>query len=190
MISQDVSLSCLNVVGFSLRSSGRLPTVRHSWKILFWFIHFQERKRTFMLYDLISQVQVDDFLPCDTSGRLICAHSTRGNEFWVSLVEKAFLKVHGGYDFQGSNSEVRRWSCAVQGFRVGLGFLRSTQIPLKVDWQTWDSSVGDAANPKNARKEKLNSKSLKGLNPQFLKTQNAETPKENPKLKTVRCSRD
>ncbi|KAK3277900.1 hypothetical protein CYMTET_14125 [Cymbomonas tetramitiformis] len=52
------------------------------------------------------KVLVDDRLPCDAAGRLICAHSSHSSEFWVSIIEKAFLKVHGGYNFRGSSSEL------------------------------------------------------------------------------------
>jgi calpain-7 len=48
-------------------------------------------------------VEIDDFFPVDAYGQFICAYSNKG-KLWVSLLEKAYLKVHGGYEFIGSNS--------------------------------------------------------------------------------------
>lgn len=55
------------------------------------------------------QVEVDDLLPVDNAGNLLCSH-TKGNndlELWVCIIEKAFLKLAGGgYGFPGSNSGI------------------------------------------------------------------------------------
>ena len=52
------------------------------------------------------KVVVDDRLPLARDGRLMTSHTTHPQELWVAIIEKAFMKVHGGYDFPGSNSGI------------------------------------------------------------------------------------
>ncbi|KAH9006279.1 hypothetical protein EDB86DRAFT_3070317 [Lactarius hatsudake] len=49
-------------------------------------------------------VVIDDRLPFRPDGYPMCMTSRGRKDIWPSLVEKAYLKLMGGYDFPGSNS--------------------------------------------------------------------------------------
>jgi len=52
------------------------------------------------------KVVVDDLLPADKNGRLMCTFSMNKSEFWPSIIEKAYMKLMGGYNFPGSHSSI------------------------------------------------------------------------------------
>lgn len=43
-------------------------------------------------------VVVDDWIPCELPGKPAFATSKKGYELWVSLLEKAYAKLHGSYE--------------------------------------------------------------------------------------------
>ena len=55
-------------------------------------------------------VVIDDRLPVSHSSRVLhVADRNNPSLLWPALVEKAYLKVRGGYDFPGSNSGTDLW---------------------------------------------------------------------------------
>lgn len=43
-------------------------------------------------------VVIDDWIPCESPGKPAFATSKKFNELWVSIVEKAYAKLHGSYE--------------------------------------------------------------------------------------------
>ncbi|KZT69626.1 cysteine proteinase, partial [Daedalea quercina L-15889] len=50
------------------------------------------------------RVTIDDKLPTYPDGSLMCLSTGNKQQIWPSLLEKAYMKLMGGYDFPGSDS--------------------------------------------------------------------------------------
>ena len=59
---------------------------------------------------VVLQVVIDDRLPMGQHGGLLCSYSSNGDEFWISLIEKAYMKV--------TRPSVAQQLCAQHGTRM------------------------------------------------------------------------
>lgn len=80
------------------------------------------------------QVTIDDYLPASKSGRSLYV-TCRNNPsvFAPALIEKAYLKIMGGYDFPGSNSGTDL--LALTGWIPEHVFLQSDEVVLSKLWR-------------------------------------------------------
>ena len=84
-------------------------------------------------------VVIDDYLPVDKYGNLLCSSTTSSSgtsfELWVCLIEKAYMKLCGGYDFPGSNSGVDLFSLT--------GFIPERLLFAKDSGNVRDFEIGE-----------------------------------------------
>ncbi|KAH6661641.1 calpain-7 [Plectosphaerella plurivora] len=81
------------------------------------------------------EVVVDDRLPVsrvDIGRNLFVVDRRNPNLLWPALMEKAYLKVRGGYDFPGSNSGTDLW--VLTGWIPEQLFLQSEDVDLERAW--------------------------------------------------------
>ncbi|KAG0348845.1 calpain 7 [Podila humilis] len=76
---------------------------------------------------------VDDYLPVSSTGTLMCTYSTNKNELWPSIVEKAYMKLMGGYDFPGSNSGIDLY--ALTGWIPEHIFIKDANFDREKQWK-------------------------------------------------------
>ncbi len=78
------------------------------------------------------RVVVDDRLPASASRTLFVVDRRNPLLLWPALLEKAYLKVHGGYDFPGSNSGTDLW--VLTGWIPEQVFIQSNESDLDKVW--------------------------------------------------------
>ncbi|KAI1321427.1 calpain 7 [Mortierella claussenii] len=79
------------------------------------------------------RVVVDDYLPVSKAGTLMCTFSTNKNELWPSIIEKAYMKLMGGYDFPGSNSGIDLY--ALTGWIPEHIFIKESNFDSEKQWK-------------------------------------------------------
>ncbi|KAL4780456.1 hypothetical protein BJX76DRAFT_46612 [Aspergillus varians] len=81
------------------------------------------------------KVVIDDRLPSSkTSRSLYVIDRNHGNFLWPALVEKAYLKLRGGYDFPGSNSGTDLW--VLTGWIPEQVFLHNDDVTADQIWSS------------------------------------------------------
>ncbi|RNJ55248.1 cysteine protease [Verticillium nonalfalfae] len=81
------------------------------------------------------EVVIDDRLPVSRAGidrNLFVVDRRNPDLLWPALMEKAYLKVRGGYDFPGSNSGTDLW--VLTGWIPEQLFLQSEDVDLNQTW--------------------------------------------------------
>ncbi|KAI1494763.1 hypothetical protein F5X96DRAFT_463455 [Biscogniauxia mediterranea] len=80
------------------------------------------------------KVIIDDYLPSSSNERtLYVVDRQNPGLIWPALVEKAYLKVRGGYDFPGSNSGTDL--CVLTGWIPQQLFLQSDDVDWDATWR-------------------------------------------------------
>ena len=80
------------------------------------------------------KVVVDDRLPTSRNDRTLYVVDRQNPDLiWPALIEKAYLKVRGGYDFPGSNSGTDLWM--LTGWIPQQIFLQSDEVDCDQTWR-------------------------------------------------------
>ncbi|KAK5114704.1 hypothetical protein LTR62_002278 [Meristemomyces frigidus] len=80
------------------------------------------------------KVNIDDWLPVSSTDRIIHVVDRHNpGLLWPALIEKAYLKVRGGYDFPGSNSATDLW--IMTGWIPEQVFLQSDDLEPERFWK-------------------------------------------------------
>ncbi|ORY41046.1 cysteine proteinase [Rhizoclosmatium globosum] len=79
------------------------------------------------------KIVVDDYLPVSKDGKLMCTYSNLLDEVWPCIIEKAYMKVNGGYDFPGSNSGIDLY--ALTGWIPEQIFINDYKWNAEIQWK-------------------------------------------------------
>lgn len=83
------------------------------------------------------RVVIDDRLPVSRTKRILHVVDRKNPQLlWPALIEKAYLKVRGGYDFPGSNSGTDLW--IITGWIPEQVFLQDSDADL---WDIWKCMI-------------------------------------------------
>ncbi|KAK5734611.1 cysteine protease [Elasticomyces elasticus] len=87
------------------------------------------------------KILIDDRLPVSNTGRVIHVVDRHNpGLLWPALIEKAYLKVQGGYDFPGSNSATDLW--ILTGWIPEQVFLQSDDLDPDHFWKRISNAFG------------------------------------------------
>ncbi|KAJ8473861.1 hypothetical protein ONZ51_g7595 [Trametes cubensis] len=79
------------------------------------------------------RISFDDQLPTHPDGTLMCMSAGEKGQLWPSLIEKAYMKLAGGYDFLGSDSSTDLHALA--GWIPEHVDVRSPDFQAEKTWQ-------------------------------------------------------
>ncbi|KAF7561907.1 hypothetical protein G7046_g2250 [Stylonectria norvegica] len=140
---QDMTTDCSVVA--SLCAAMRILTGRHS--VLATIIYPYDHSRNIPKFSpsgkyvlrmhfngCFRRVVIDDRLPASLTNRtLFVVDRQNPHLIWPALLEKAYLKIRGGYDFPGSNSGTDLW--VLTGWIPEQLFLQREDIDMDETWE-------------------------------------------------------
>ncbi|KAL4907540.1 calpain-like protease palB [Aspergillus multicolor] len=120
---------CLLPIVYPCKDESMKPDVSPSGKYMF----------RFYFNGCFRKVIIDDRLPSSkTSRSLYVIDRNHENFLWPALVEKAYLKLRGGYEFPGSNSGTDLW--VLTGWVPEQVFLHNDEVTADQIWSSYVKS--------------------------------------------------
>lgn len=139
---QDVTTDCSVVAGLS--AAINVLTGKHCvLSSIFYPFHEGQRRPRYSssgkyimrlnFNGCFRKVVIDDTLPDSSNERTLFVIDRRNRQLmWPALLEKAYLKVRGGYDFPGSNSGTDLW--IMTGWIPEQIFLQREDVDIREVW--------------------------------------------------------